>query len=98
MVVVAFSFISITESPGVPYTSPPDREFGVSAILSPYDPIHGKMRYSGSVGCLSLLVACFSQRTCDTGDTCWNASHAKYVSEPSLLTSWSLLYRCVWTN
>jgi hypothetical protein len=57
MVVVGFSFISITESPGIHYVPPSDREFGVSAIVSPYDPIHGKMRYSGSVARLALLAA-----------------------------------------
>jgi hypothetical protein len=45
MVVVGCGFISITESPGVHDASPPDREVGVSAILAPYDPIHGKMLY-----------------------------------------------------
>jgi hypothetical protein len=47
MVVVGFSFISITDSPGIHDASSPHRESGVSAILAPYDPIHGKMRYSG---------------------------------------------------
>jgi hypothetical protein len=47
MVVVGSSFISITESPGIHDVPPPHREFDVSAIIAPYDPIHGKMRYSG---------------------------------------------------
>ena len=47
MVVVGSSFISITESPGIHYVPPSDREFDVSAITAPYDPIHGKMLYSG---------------------------------------------------